>query len=153
MTAPPTFDTARAHRFFSVECFNRAWDLIEKDPRSPEEDERMLMLSHASLWHWMEREDCTARNLSIGHWQLSRVHALLGQSGNSTRHAELSLQHGVNEPPFYIGYAHEALARAAMVAGDRERMIRHQDQAKRHAEQVEEADERSLLEKDLESIR
>ncbi|MCB1076937.1 MAG: hypothetical protein KDM64_03820, partial [Verrucomicrobiae bacterium] len=55
MDSSPPFDPAPAHRFFSAECFNRAWDLIDKADRSAEEDDEMRALCHASLWHWTQR--------------------------------------------------------------------------------------------------
>lgn len=41
-------DVAAAHRYFSVECFNRAWDLIDKPDRTELDDEEMVRLSLAS---------------------------------------------------------------------------------------------------------
>lgn len=113
----------------------------------------MRSLCHASLWHWTQRNDCTDRNLSIGYWQLSRVYALLGRAEDATLYGEKSLLHSVAEAPFYIGYAHEALARAAMVGGDSQRMNQHLREAREFASQVSDPEERAVLEKDLEAIR
>ena len=41
-------DLENAHRYFSAECFNRAWDYIDKPERTPEEDLNMLTASMAS---------------------------------------------------------------------------------------------------------
>jgi hypothetical protein len=65
MTQPQSFDLAAAHRFFSADCFNKAWELIEKPDRTQEEDEAMIRLNQASLWHWSQREECASRNMSI----------------------------------------------------------------------------------------
>jgi hypothetical protein len=46
------FAVGRAHRWFAVECNNRAWDLVEKSDRTVEETERMIHAAHAALWHW-----------------------------------------------------------------------------------------------------
>jgi hypothetical protein len=72
------FDADQAHRHFSASCFNLAWELIDKPDRTAEDDEQMVRLAQASLWHWTQRSDCTDKNLSIGYWQVSRVCALLG---------------------------------------------------------------------------
>jgi hypothetical protein len=88
----PEFDTAAAHRYFSAECFNRAWDLIEKKNRSAKDDATMLSLTMASLWHWTQREDCTAENLSVAYWQISRVFALLHQPDNARNYGEMCLE-------------------------------------------------------------
>jgi hypothetical protein len=66
MDQDPGLDLEKAHRYFSAECFNRAWDYIDKPSRTPEEEQAMLLLSLASLWHWTQRPDCTPGNLFIG---------------------------------------------------------------------------------------
>ena len=110
-------DKQLAHRLFSTDCFNRAWELIDKSPRTPEEDRQMLLLSLTSLYHWTQRDDRTPRNLSVGYWQAARVLALLGQADKAREFAELCLEQSAAEGPFYVGYAREALARAELVAG------------------------------------
>lgn len=88
---PSSFDAAAAHRRFSTECFNRAWELIEKPERTRDDDEAMVLRAMASLWHWTQRPDCTEQNLAIGHWQVSRVYALAGHGEAAMHHAQRSL--------------------------------------------------------------
>ena len=148
----PSFDPQSAHRHFSAHCFNAAWDLIDKQARTPDEEEQMLLLAQASLWHWTQREDCTPRNLSVGYWQLARIYALLGWPEEAWRAGEAALRFAENEPPFYRGYAHEALARAAMLAGDVSRQKHHLNEARWCAAEVTDAGERAALETDLNGI-
>ena len=150
---PADFDPATAHRFFSADCFNKTWDLIEKTDRTPDEDHQMLLCAITSLWHWTQRPDCSATHLSIGHWQVSRVYSLLGESVNAAEYADLALHHSAQLPPFYRGYAHEALARAAMVEGHPDRALHHLKEAFALAAQVTDPEERTALEKDLQSLR
>lgn len=147
------FDEPRGHRFFSANCFNRTWELIDKPNRTDADDEQMLLRAYASLWHWTQRPDCTPRNLSIGYWLLSRVHALVKQADLAWHYGKLSLKHAKDEPPFYNGYACEALARAALVTHDRSRYELYLQAAQAHAALVTDAEDRALLEKDLESIK
>jgi hypothetical protein len=49
------FDSASGHEHFSKACFNDAWDLIEKNDRSPDEVEELIHTAHASLYHWSQR--------------------------------------------------------------------------------------------------
>lgn len=146
------FDLAAAHRFFAAECFNRAWDLIEKPERTPDEDEQMVRLNQASLYHWSQREDCTNKNLSIGYWQAARIYAMLGQADNARRYGELCLRYSQDEGPFYLGYAYEALARAEALAGQSELAAKYLQEAHRYLAQVTDPEDRQLLEKDLETI-
>jgi len=150
--AMPTIDEPEAHRFFSAHCFNRAWDLIRKSDRTDLECAQMLLLSQASLWHWTQRLDCTPKNLSIGHWQLSRVYALLGQAEDASRSARMCLRYSENTPPFFIGYAHEALARSEAVAGDEAAKARHLAEARRHLAEVTNERDAAMLRADLQSL-
>lgn len=137
------------HKKLSADCFNRTWELLDKKERTAEENERMISLSHASLAHWRMREDCTDRNLSIGYWQLSRMYAVLGQGNNAERYGGLCLRVSGQEPPFYLAYAHEALARAALLNERRELFDKHLAEAKALAAKVTDADEKKMLEDDL----
>jgi hypothetical protein len=151
MSAPP-FDVAAAHRYFAVECFNQTWNLIDKPARTADDDEAMILTALASLWHWTQRADCTPQNLSVGHWQASRAFALAGQGANARRHAERSLHFAAGCPPFYVGYAHEALARAARLIGDRAAADEHLQKARICAAAVTDLTERKMLADDLATI-
>ena len=126
---------------------------MEKTDRTPEEDDQMIFLSHTSLWHWMQRDDCRNTNLSIGYWQASRIHSILGRSDEARHYAELSLRYSQEETPFLRAYANEALARAEKVAGNGTLAAKYHAEAMRLAESVEEADDRKLLLDDLATIK
>lgn len=149
-----SFDIQAAHRYFSTECFNRAWDFIEKEERTAEEEEEMLNLSLASLWHWTQRPDCTAKERSLGYWQVSRIYAITGRPKNASWYAEKCLE--VTEdselPPFYLGYSYEALARAAMVDRDRRAALEYVARARELAHQEENEEDRQSLLDDLATI-
>ena len=150
----PDIEIESAHKYFSVKCFNSAWDLIDKEDRTAEEDEEMIRLSMTSCWHWMQRPDFTEVNRSIGYWQISRIYATLGQADNARRYGQLCLDAAQVEdiPPFYLGYAYEALARAEKAAGNQEKMDEYLGEARHTAGMVEEDDERKLLMDDLDTI-
>jgi hypothetical protein len=154
MANPPSFDVEAAHRYFSADCFNRAWDLIEKKDRSAAEDEEMLRLSMASTWHWTQRPECTPANLSVGYWQTARVYILLKQTDRARRYAQLSLDTAQNggAGPFYIAYGYEALARVEAQAGIKGKKEIYLNEARRLAQQVTDADDRGVLEGDLNTI-
>lgn len=145
-------DQAAAHRFFSVHCFNSVWGLLDKTDRNAADNEQMVALAHASVWHWTQRDDCTPRNLSIGYWQLSRVYATIGHGERAQHYGQLCLNVSRDDEPFYSGYAHEALARAAAVLNDARRVSEHLLHARNLAATVVESDDRKALEDDLDSI-
>jgi tetratricopeptide (TPR) repeat protein len=152
MPKKPDFDLQATHKYFSAHCFNAAWEFIEKRDRSADENEQMIRLGQASVWHWTRRDDCTDQNLSIGYWQLSRIYALVGDSEAARKYGQLSLESAKNEEPFYKGYAHEALARAESGAGNLKKAKEHLTEARKLAEQVADADSKKFLTDDLGSI-
>ena len=155
MSSDISFDPQDVHRHYSVHCFNHAWDFIDKADRTPEEDEEMLQLAMASLWHWNQRQDCTPQNQSIGCWQISHIHALLGQVENARRYGQLSLQAAQHDGvlPFALGYAYEALARAESVAGNTAGMQAHLNAARQVAQQMTDLEAKEQLLSDLDTIR
>lgn len=148
----PDFDVAAAHRYFAPYCFNACWDLIEKTDRTADDDRMMVALSQASFFHWRNRPDVTDRNLAVGYWQLSRVYALTGAHAEAKRYAELCFSLSGGSGPFGLGYAHEALARAAQGLGDGAAAATHLREAWALAAGVTDARDRKLLENDLESL-
>ena len=148
------FDIEAAHRYFSANCFNQAWDLIDKTNRIPAEDEEMLRLSMASTWHWKQRADCTAANLSVGYWQTSRIYFMLKEVDRARRYAQMCLDTAQNGSagPFYIAYGYEALARVEAMAGEKRKKELYLVEARRLAGQVTNAEERGVLEVDLNTI-
>lgn len=153
MSNKPEFDMMKAHKYFSAQCFNQAWGLIEKTDRTPEENEEMIQLSQASIWHWTQRDDCTDQNMSIGYWQASRIFAIIGDVVSARKYGEICLSYSKNEPPFYLGYAYEALARAEMVGGDEKKMNEYLSLAKEQLDKVTDPDGKKYLQADLETIK
>jgi len=155
MPKPPDFDTIAAHKYFAAHCFNSAWPLIEQAERSPEEEVQLVALGHAALWHWTQRADCTDKNLSIGHWFLSRIYSVLREPIQARRYAEscLRISQRPNIEPFYLAFAYEAVARAASVREDWNAVSSSLLEARALAEQVVDLQNRKLLLDDLATIR
>jgi hypothetical protein len=147
-------DTEAAHKYFSADCFNRVWGLLDKPSRSPQEDQQMVQLCLASVWHWTERPDCTDTNMSIGYWQASRVYATIGLPDEARRYGRLCLEasKGPDILPFYLGYAYEALARAEAVAGNEAKAREHLAESHRIAERLPNPDAKKQLLADLDAL-
>jgi hypothetical protein len=114
----------------------------------------MLSAAHASLWHWQQRPECTNQNRSIGYWQLARVYALLGAADVSMQFAQRCLDVSCDPPlpPLFVGYAYEALARAAKLKGDASAVARWRALGQVHCEKVESDESRRLLVDDLATL-
>jgi hypothetical protein len=154
MSKQPDFGLNAAHRFFAADCYNKAWDLLDKTERTPEEDEQMIRLTLASHWHWTQRPDYSAEKASIGYWQTSRVFAVLGQAENARRFGQLCLDasQGADVPPFCLAYAYEALARAEAVAGNHVQAADYITHAQRVAERMSDFETKQQLTADLAAI-
>lgn len=147
--------TTFSHKQLAVNCFNAAWDLLDLPERTKEEDEKMIHLAHASFWHWTMTEEHTAKNLSIGYWQLSRVYATAGQGERSHYYANQCLEviKDHNIEPFYIGYAYEALSRANTLLGRYELSKMHAEHAIEYAQKVKDERSKNMLLNDIQIIR
>ena len=152
MSKPPDFDLAAAHKYFSAQCFNQAWELMEKTVRSEDENRLMVALNQASIYHWLQREDCNDQRLSVGYWQASRIQSLLFNADEAIRLANACFAHSTELNPFYLGYAHEALARAHGLAGESTKAKENWAAAKKLAARVRSKEERKLLEFDLQQL-
>jgi hypothetical protein len=147
-------DLPSVHAHFATTCFNEAWTLMDQPTRTVEQDEQMLLLATASLWHWTQRADCTDRHRSVGHWQVSRVQGMLGHLDAARWHAQQCLVYAEHLTPFYIGFGHEALARVAKRAGSAHaaEFESHLAAARELLDFVADDEERTALQRDLDEL-
>lgn len=149
-----SLDEQQAHRTFSTEAFNRTWQLIQKPDRDPGDDAEMIHMAHASRWHWGHRDDVQPVNLAVSAWQLSRVYAVTRDASQARKYGEESrvICSEYDLAPFFVAYAHEALARAAALEEDWESRDRNVEIARSAAGHVDDEGERRLLLTDLHNI-
>ena len=145
----------RMHRRFSAECFNDCWTLIDKKDKSPRDVEDMLLCSSASMWHWKKRADCKPLNMSIGYGQLSRAYALAGQHDMAKLFARRCLKEAIDgkAPPFYLGYAYEALARAEIGLRNFRAAAYDLEKAQAQLTGVTDTKEKGWLKADLDALK
>src|SRR5919106_6261591 len=150
MTEPRTIDVD--HRQLGVDLFNHTWTLLEKEDRTRDDDDEMLYATHASAFHWLHAEGAKPENRARGEWQISRVHAVLGQGQEAVRHAQRCLDHclenGIGD--WDLAFAYEALARGHKIAGDDAEYRRNLELAREAGTKIADDEDRELLEKDLE---
>jgi DNA-binding transcriptional MerR regulator len=132
--------------------FNQTWKLIEQESRTPEEDERMVHIAHASRFHWETVGD--DQNRAIGEWQCSRVYATLGRGEPALYHARRCL-HYAERPgaeAWLVASAHEGLARAHAVAGDFESARDARSRALALVETVSDPEDRTIVLADIDTL-
>lgn len=144
---------AAIHRAMAVQLFNSTWELLDEPNRTPAQDREMLGSAFGSHYHWSLVGD--EKNFAVGDWQVARVLAALGQGDLAQQFADLALRRAVdnNLGPFLIGCGHEVLARVAAVRGDVEARDNHLARADDLLSVIDDEEERSILEADLESLR
>lgn len=144
--------TGEVHRSLGVSLFNKAWDLIDRKDRSPQETELMINTAHASLYHWLQVGEPV--NFARGEWQVSRVYSLCSRAEPALHHAENSLRicrdNSIGD--FDLAFAYEAVARAYMVKHEPEKMHEFLALANEAAKAIKKEEDRKYFLVELESI-
>jgi DNA-binding transcriptional MerR regulator len=148
---PATLEPAE-RRQLAADLFNHTWALLELQGRTTEQDDEMIHAAHASRYHWGEVG--TPANRARGEWQCARVYAVLGRAEPALHHARRCLaiceEHGLGD--WDLAAAWEALARAALVAGDR---VLYRDALARGRtalDAIADPEDRRLVEVDLDEL-
>lgn len=140
------------HRTWAVDLFNQTWTLLERESRTPEDEDRMIHMAHASRFHWGEvggPQEC-----AIGEWQCSRVYAVLGRFEPCLHHANRSLEWASRDDvdAWVMASAHEALARAHAVGGDAATFRDVRDRAIELANAIDDEEDRAVVIADIDSL-
>jgi DNA-binding transcriptional MerR regulator len=139
-------------RQVATDLFNETWTMMERTDRTPDDDLRMLHMAHASRFHWGEIG--TASHRDKGEWQVSRVYTVLGRAEPALFHARACLriceENDITD--WELAFAHEALARAYMVAGERQQTEVHLRRARELGELIADPEDKALLDQDLATI-
>jgi len=141
-------------RRLGADLFNKTWTLMEKEDRTPDDDDEMVHCAHASAYHW--RQVGTAANRSRSEWQCSRVYAILDRPVESLRHARRCLEIVEANPDamkdWDLPAAYEAMARALWVAGDTDEAARYAQLGREATAAIEDDDDRGIIEADFATI-
>lgn len=152
MTAQDMVSEREWHKKFAVDLFNLVWDLLDKEERTEDEDDKMLHAAHASRFHWGEIG--TPLEFERGEWQISRVYAVLGRAEAAIHHARrcLAMCQENEIGDFDFAFAYEALARAYAVAGDVEKSQGYIKLAEQAGEHIEDKDNREYFFSELRDV-
>lgn len=143
------------HKKIAAACFNATWDLIDKKGAlTTDEVDTMLHTCHASFYHWTQEPEHTPQNISVGYWQLARVYALAKIEKRALYYAEkcVSVSLQAQLPPFFIAYGYEALCRAAVLSGDRDKADSAMKNARDYCDKITVAENKKILQADLDEL-
>src|SRR5918992_149942 len=120
------------HRQLAVDLFNHVWTLLELPERTRE-----------------------PKDLARGEWQVSRAYAEVGRPEPALHHArrclEILEESGDGED-WDVPFAHEALARAFLVAGDGQAAEHHLAVARELGGAIADEEDREHLERELSKL-
>ena len=139
------------NKSIAVECFNEAWNYLDKEELTDIEKTEMLHLVHTSRYHWGLVG--TIMNKARGEWQISRAYIKAGLYTaallHGNRYLELSVEGDLS--PFDMAFSYESIARAKKHLGkDFEEDYAN---AIKHANQIESQDDKEYTINDIKTIR
>jgi DNA-binding transcriptional MerR regulator len=155
-TAPSRLTTTPglpdSERQLAADLFNLVWTLLEQPGRTTEDDDRMVHAAHASRYHWGQVGG--PEQFAIGEWQCARVYSVLGRAEPALHHARRCLEIATAGavPDWLIASAHEGVARAYAVAGQRESALASRAAAEAALAKVTDAEDRQVVQDDLASL-
>jgi len=152
MSAEKITITPAMHRQLGVDLFNATWTLLDKNDRSPAEDEAMIHTAHASAYHWLQVGE--PLNFARSDWQLSRVYAVLNRPEPALDPAHQSLEicqaEGIGD--FDLAFAYEALARSYAIDQNSDQAQHYLQLAQEAGELIKEEDDRQYFFAELAAI-
>jgi hypothetical protein len=142
------------HRRLGAELFNRVWDLLGLEARTPDRDADLIHTAHASRYHWSQVEH--GPRSARGEWLCSWVYSELGRPEPALYHAHrceaICREFIAQLEDFDLPAMHEAFARAQLVAGNRQEAMHRLKLATDLCEQIADPDDREIIQAQIDSI-
>jgi hypothetical protein len=141
------------HRALGVGYFNQTWDLVDAGRRTPEQDRDMLTTAFASRRHWIDAGG-TDENLVVSDWQIAHVASLAGFADVATAFSVAAYDRArtAQLPTWLLASTAEGRARACAAAGDTDGYQRFANETRELLSQVDDDDDRQLIESQLAAI-
>ena len=147
-------DDSDLHRRLGADLFNRVWDLLGEEGRTADADAEMLHAAHASAYHWTRVGE--GPRLARAEWQVSWVYSELERAEPALYHAhrcEAICRRFADElEDFDLPAMHEAVARAHLVAGNREEALNRLRLATDLCSQIADPGDREIIKAQIDSI-
>jgi hypothetical protein len=139
-------------RELGIWCFNRTWELIEKEDRTPADDEEVLLTAFASQFHWSRAG--TAIHLARSEWQVARVCGLLGRYDEAVLRSRrcLEMTEATMIGDFDLAFAYEGMARSLALAGEVEEARAFAERAANAGAQIADEEDRQIFMADLATL-
>ncbi len=120
---PLKADIDKWHRWFAIECNNKAWDIAELPNRTIEQTQAMLLSAYTSWWHWSQIGQ--AVHYARAEMLLAWVNAVADRGADALQHIDsardLIDQSADDTSAWDRAFLQLAEAKAAQAAGDQDR--------------------------------
>jgi nitroreductase len=151
MPTPDPDTLKQMHRWFAIECNNDAWDLLETDHLTDDEQQTLLSAAHASAFHWSRIGGPI--NRIRADMLLARVHARIGDHSRALNHAEAAVN-GLDDPDstdWDRAFGTIVLAQVAALNGRADQAQKARDAARDQASHLK-GEERAALETEITKV-
>lgn len=142
-----------AQRAFAPSLNAVTWALLQKQHRTPEDNEKMLYAAFASAFHYLEVGEPAHHQRA--EWLISRVYSTLNNGREAVRHARrclaLTEQNKDALADFDRAFAFEAMARAHAVEGDSQESHKYFSLALEAGRQIADAENKKVFEAEFKS--
>lgn len=136
----------------AIQCFNKTWEYIDKQDRTPEEDLDMIHCAHTSRYLWDQVG--TPLQFERGEWLISKVYYQVGSGERALVHAkacyDICVQNKIGD--FDITFAYECLANAYKLLGDLEKREHYRKAAFASLEGIAQKEDRDYAKSELGKI-
>lgn len=151
-TPPAAEDLTRWHRWFAIDCNNRAWQLADKPSRTDAEKNELLDAAHAAALHW--HAIGTPLNDARATMLLAHAHARCGDGQLAMRYARASHDYFVSNetPDWEIAFSYAVMAHAAAASGNKPLHIEHYDAARAAGAAIKDHEDKAIFDKSFATI-
>ncbi len=146
--------TKEDHKKLGINFFNKTWEYIDKIDRTEKDNLEMISLAHTSKVHW-QLSGAPVLNLVRGDWQISRVYSILGMGESALKYAFNCYKETVenNIGDFDLVFAHECMAFAYKILGNKTEMNKHLELGYKAIDQVEKQGDKDYCKTELDNIK
>ncbi len=137
------------HRDMGAATFNRSWEILLKEDRSRQDEDYLINMVHASLFHW--RQVGEPVNVLRGEWMIAHVYTLLRHKEAACYHAEntLRIAEEVKAADWDLAYSYEAMARVMALHGNKAEFEKYHALAQEAGEKIAGDGDRKQFDADM----
>ena len=147
-----TSESAVDNRAVAVATYNRCWDLLDQEARSPADDVELLTVAFTSRYHWQIVGG--EMQTIVADWMVSRAAGETGAADVAVRFAHLAQDAtaSTEQEPWLRASILEGLARAYAHAGDGARRDEYVSKALAMLEQEPDPENREVIAEQIATV-